>query len=105
MVGAFLGWGIGVYWSEIFPALQASLGPSQGFKFIRAVSDAEGVNESGLGKYVAPTALELPMPWHEWGYCLIFAEQVALFDFNLLFLAGVLLFHPASCCQTNLLDP
>ena len=24
VVGAFLGWGIGVYWSEIFPALQAT---------------------------------------------------------------------------------
>jgi len=50
------------------------------------------VNESGLGKYVAPTALGAAYALARMGLLLLFLpEQAALFDFNLLFLAGVLL--------------
>ena len=50
------------------------------------------MNESGLGKYVAPTALGAAYALARMGLLFLFLpEQVALFDFNLLFLAGVLL--------------
>ena len=50
------------------------------------------MKESGLGKYVAPTALGAAYALARMGLLLLFLpEQAALFDFNLLFLAGVLL--------------
>ena len=50
------------------------------------------MNESGLGKYVAPTSLGAAYALARMGFLYwLLPEQAALFDFNLLFLAGVLL--------------